>query len=66
MWMQKLRQKTKEWPIILPVEGKRNRQEETNKNKFKMNKQIVIQMRRKIDRQNEVTSYFRQKNKKKD
>ncbi len=31
MWMQKLRQKTKEWPIILPGEGKRNRQEETNK-----------------------------------
>ncbi len=30
MWMQKLRQKTKKQPIILPVEGKRNRQEETN------------------------------------
>ena len=29
--MQKLRQKTKKWPILLPREGKRNRQEETNK-----------------------------------
>jgi hypothetical protein len=30
MWMQKVRQKTKEWPIILLGEGKRNRQIVTN------------------------------------
>ncbi len=56
MWMQKVRQKTKEWPIILPREGKRNRQIETNQKTKCTNRR---KMRTNMDRQNEATSYLK-------